>query len=108
MDCSSPSWTQSRSGTPPPPHYYLSGLVKDAPCGRRFVHDKELKRSFRDVFRSTKGEFYNTGIQRLTQVWQKCDESDGGFVVKQPHNFKSFTKEPCKFRFNALTFSEKK
>jgi hypothetical protein len=43
-----------------------------------------LKFSFTadDVFQSQGREFYNIGIQHLTQHWQKCVENDRDLVEK--------------------------
>jgi histone-lysine N-methyltransferase SETMAR len=65
-----------------PSDYHLFGPVKDALCGCYFTDDNELKQSFRDVLQSRGREFYNIGVQRLTQRWQKCVETDGDFVEK--------------------------
>jgi hypothetical protein len=45
-----------------------------------FADDHELKQSLRNAFRRRRKEFYDTGIQRLTQSWQKFAENDGDFV----------------------------
>jgi histone-lysine N-methyltransferase SETMAR len=65
-----------------PSDCHLFGRVKCVLHGRHFAHDSELKQSFRDVLRSRDREFYNTGIQHLTQRWRKCVENDGDFVEK--------------------------
>jgi hypothetical protein len=41
-------------------------------CGWVVAVCLKLLSTTRDVFRSRCTEFYNTGIQRLTQRWQKC------------------------------------
>jgi hypothetical protein len=48
----------------------------------------------RDVLRNGGREFYNNGVQRLTQCWHKCVENDGIFVERWPLN--------CKIRMNHL------
>jgi hypothetical protein len=73
MGCSSPSCSQSRSGTLSLP---LSGPVKDALCECHFANDKEVKQSFCDVLQSQGREFYNNGILHITQCWQKRVEND--------------------------------
>jgi hypothetical protein len=65
-----------------PSDYRLFGPVRDALHVRHFVDDNELKQSFRDELRIRGREFYSTGIQRLTQHWQKFVEIDGEFVEK--------------------------
>jgi hypothetical protein len=65
-----------------PSDYHPFGPVKDALSGRHFADDNELKRSLSDVPRKEGMEFYNAGIQRLTQCWQTCVENDGDFVEK--------------------------
>jgi hypothetical protein len=62
----------THSPDPALPDHPLFGSVKDALRGRHFASDNELKESFRDVLRSRSREFYSTGIQCLTQRWQKC------------------------------------
>jgi hypothetical protein len=61
---------------------HLFSPVKDALCGHDFADDNELKHSFRDVLQSKGREFYITGVQRLTQCWQRCTENDEDFVEK--------------------------
>jgi hypothetical protein len=65
-----------------PSNYHLSGPVQDALCACHFADDKELTQSFRDVLQSQGTKFYNTGIQHLTQCWQKCAENDRDFGEK--------------------------
>jgi hypothetical protein len=61
----------------------LFGPVKDAPRGRHFADDNELKQSYRDVRVVSGGrELHNIGTQRLNQLWQKCVENVGDFVEK--------------------------
>jgi histone-lysine N-methyltransferase SETMAR len=62
-----------------PSNCHVFGPVKDGLHGRHFVYD-EYKQTFRFVLRSRGREFYNTGIQHLTQRWQKCVENEGDFV----------------------------
>jgi hypothetical protein len=63
------------------------GALRLPPVGScKGCNDNELKQSLRDALRSRGTEFYNSGIQRLTQRWQKCVEDVGNFVGKQPHN----------------------
>jgi hypothetical protein len=57
--------------------------LKDALRGRRFADNDELKHSVRDELRRFSEELYTTGIQRLTQRWKKCVDSEGDFVEKQ-------------------------
>jgi histone-lysine N-methyltransferase SETMAR len=66
----------AHSKDPAPSHYHLFGLVKDALRGRHFADDNELKQSFRDVLRSRGREFYNSGVHRRSQRWQKYVEND--------------------------------
>jgi histone-lysine N-methyltransferase SETMAR len=57
--------------------YHLFGPVKDALPGCHFADDNELKQSFHDVLTINEGrEFFNIGMQHLTQHWQKCVEND--------------------------------
>jgi hypothetical protein len=65
-----------------PSDCHLFGPVKDALYGCHFADDNEMKQSFCDAFRSRGREFYNTGIQRLTQRWKKCFENDGDYAEK--------------------------
>jgi histone-lysine N-methyltransferase SETMAR len=63
-------------------NYHLFGCVKDSLCGCHFAEDNELKKRFFDVLQSQVREFYNAGIQHLTQCWEKCVENDRDFVEK--------------------------
>jgi hypothetical protein len=65
-----------------PSDYNLFGSVKDALSGGHFADHNELKQSFHDALRSRGREFYNTGLQRFIERWQKCVENDGDFVEK--------------------------
>jgi hypothetical protein len=71
-----------------PSNYRLFGPVRDALRGRHFVDDNELKQSFRDELQSGGRAFYSTGIQRLTQHWQKFVENGGdcGKIASQLQN----------------------
>jgi hypothetical protein len=46
--------------------FHLFGPLKDAPRGRRFADDDELKLSVREEFRCFSKEFYSIGAQRPT------------------------------------------
>jgi hypothetical protein len=101
MDCSFPSCSQPRSDT-------LFGPIKDALHGRHFADDSELKQNLHDVLQSQGPEFYNTGIQCLTQRWQKSVENDSDFVKKEPHNSKRSMNQPHKFHcYCSYIFHEK-
>jgi hypothetical protein len=50
--------------------------------GRNFAVGKELKQSFRLVFRSRGRELHNIGIQHRIQRLQKCSENVTDFVAK--------------------------
>jgi hypothetical protein len=76
---------------------HLFGPAKDVLRGRHFGADSEMKQSFRDVLPSRGREFYNSATQRRTEGWQKCVESDGDFVEKQPHNWKTCMNHPGKY-----------
>jgi hypothetical protein len=90
-----------------PSDYDLFGPVKDALRGRHFADDNELNQSFRDVLRNRGREFYNTGVQRLIQRWQKRVENED--TVK---NSLIIAKDVWIMHVNliviAITYSEKK
>jgi hypothetical protein len=75
---------------------------------RHFTEDNELKQILRDVLQSRGTEFYNTGIQCLTERRKKCDENDGDFVEKQPHNCKKVSVIHVNLAVTAIKFSEKR
>ncbi|KAJ4447131.1 hypothetical protein ANN_09132 [Periplaneta americana] len=50
--------------------------------GERFGNDEELKMSVIRWFHSQAAEFYGRGIQKLTPRYDKCLNSDGGYVEK--------------------------
>jgi hypothetical protein len=53
-----------------PPDYHLFGLVKVALRGRHFAH--KLIQSFCVMLQHQGREFYNVGVQHLSQCWQTC------------------------------------
>jgi hypothetical protein len=57
-------------------NYQLFGPVKDGLHRCHFADDNRLKQSLRDVLWSRGREFYNTGIQHLTQCWQALKMTD--------------------------------
>jgi hypothetical protein len=72
------------------------------PCKGRttwlpFCRWLRIETSFRNVLRSRGREFYSTGIQRLTQHWQKCVENDGDITQKLSYNCKTYMNHPSKF-----------
>jgi hypothetical protein len=46
------------------------------------------------------GKFYNTGIHRVTQLWQKYVENGEEILEKKPYNYKRCMNYPSKFNFN--------
>jgi len=62
--------------------------------GRRFTEDDEMKQGLSENLRRFIKEFYETGIQRFTQTWEKCVDNE---VVtfrnfEQPHTHQRY---PC-------------
>ncbi|KAJ4428910.1 hypothetical protein ANN_25904 [Periplaneta americana] len=62
-------------------HVFLH-LKKFLSSGERFGHDEELKTSVTRWFHSQTAEFYDRGIQKLIAQYDKCLNSDGGYVEK--------------------------
>jgi hypothetical protein len=62
--------------------YDLFDPIKDALHGYHVTDNTELKQSFCGVLQSQGREFYNSGVQCVTQHWKKCVDNDGDFVEK--------------------------
>ncbi|KAJ4439971.1 hypothetical protein ANN_08102 [Periplaneta americana] len=62
-------------------HVFLH-LKKFLSSGERFGNDEELKTSVIRWFHSQAAEFYDRGIQKLIPRYDKCLNSDGGYVEK--------------------------
>ncbi|KAJ4430938.1 hypothetical protein ANN_19531 [Periplaneta americana] len=62
-------------------HVFLH-LKKFLSSGERFGNDEELKTSVTRWFHSQAAEFYDRGIQKLIPRYDKCLNSDGGYVEK--------------------------
>ncbi|KAJ4447710.1 hypothetical protein ANN_09718 [Periplaneta americana] len=62
-------------------HVFLH-LKKFLFSGERFGNDEELKTSVTRWFHSQAAEFYDRGIQKLTPRYDKCLNSDSGYVEK--------------------------
>ena len=62
-------------------HVFLH-LKKFLSSGERFGNDEELKTSVTRWFHSQAAEFYDRGIQKLIPRYNKCLNSDGGYVEK--------------------------
>ncbi|KAJ4443883.1 hypothetical protein ANN_05670 [Periplaneta americana] len=67
--------------TPSDFHVFLH-FKKFLSSGERFGNDKELKTSVTRWFHSQAAEFYDRGIQKLIPRYDKCLNSDGGYVEK--------------------------
>jgi hypothetical protein len=59
--------------------YHLFGSLKRALIGLHFADDNELNQNFRHVFRNWGREFYNIGVERLTQPWEKYVENGADY-----------------------------
>jgi len=64
-----------------PTDFHLFGPLKEALRGRRVADDDELNHSVCEEPRHFSKEFIPTGIQRLTQRWKMCVNSEGDFVI---------------------------
>ncbi|KAJ4448394.1 hypothetical protein ANN_10410 [Periplaneta americana] len=62
-------------------HVFLH-LKKFLSSGERFGNDEELKTSVTRWFHSQAAELYDRGIQKLIPRYDKCLNSDGGYVEK--------------------------
>ncbi|KAJ4448384.1 hypothetical protein ANN_10400 [Periplaneta americana] len=62
-------------------HVFLH-LKKFLSSGERFGNDEELKTSVTRWFHSQAAEFFDRGIQKLISRYDKCLNSDGGYVEK--------------------------
>ncbi|KAJ4432797.1 hypothetical protein ANN_21436 [Periplaneta americana] len=62
-------------------HVFLH-LKKFLSSDERFGNDEELKTSVTRWFHSQAAEFYDRGIQKLIPQYDKCLNSDGGYVEK--------------------------
>ncbi|KAJ4451413.1 hypothetical protein ANN_02875 [Periplaneta americana] len=62
-------------------HVFLH-LKKFLSSDERFGNDEELKTSVTRWFHSQAAEFYDRGIQKLIPRYDKCLNSDGGYVEK--------------------------
>ncbi|KAJ4449728.1 hypothetical protein ANN_01132 [Periplaneta americana] len=62
-------------------HVFLH-LKKFLSSGKRFGNDEELKTSVTRWFHSQAAEFYDRWIQKLIPRYDKCLNSDGGYVEK--------------------------
>ncbi|KAJ4429271.1 hypothetical protein ANN_26274 [Periplaneta americana] len=66
-----------------PSDFHVSLHLKKFLCsGERFGNDVELKTSVTRWFHSQAAEFYDRGIQKLIPQYDKCLNSDGGYVEK--------------------------
>jgi len=61
--------------------------------------DDELRHRLREELRRFSKEFYSTGLQRLTQRWEKYVDN-GGFVGKCPQPCTGCTHDVRKFHCN--------
>jgi hypothetical protein len=91
-----------------PSVYNPSAPLQDAQRGRHFADNSELKLKFRDVLRSRGRDFYNTGIQGLTQRWQKCIKMKTFWGKNNLIIEKDVQIIYLKFIVTALIFFEKK
>lgn len=64
-----------------PTDFHLFGSLKEALRGRRVADDDELNHSVCEELRHFNKEFNATGIERLTQRWKTCINSEGDFVI---------------------------
>jgi hypothetical protein len=51
-------------------------------AGRRFHDDNEVKEAGTTWFASQAATFYDEGIQKLVQQYDKCLNNDGNYVEK--------------------------
>jgi hypothetical protein len=64
-----------------PSDFYLFLHLKSFLGGRRF-HDDEVKEAVTTWFASQAAAFYDEGIQKLVQRYDKCLNNDGNYVKK--------------------------
>ncbi|KAJ4447601.1 hypothetical protein ANN_09608 [Periplaneta americana] len=75
-------WAEPLSAPLPPLSLSLSLFKKFLSSGERFGNDEDLKTSVTRWFHSQAAEFYDRGIQKLIPRYDKCLNSDGGYVEK--------------------------
>jgi hypothetical protein len=67
------------------PQFLLRGLLPQtvpASAGRRFYDDDEVKKAVAMCFASQAAAFYDEGIQKLVQRYDKCLNNGGNYVKK--------------------------
>jgi histone-lysine N-methyltransferase SETMAR len=65
-----------------PLDFHLFGPLKNAPRGRRFAADDEVKEAVHDWLRSQPQTLFSNGIKKLTDRWAKCIEKKGDYIEK--------------------------
>jgi histone-lysine N-methyltransferase SETMAR len=65
-----------------PSNFHLFLHLKSFLGGRRFLDDNEVKEAVSTWFASQAAAFYDEGIQKLVQRYDKCLKNDGNYVEK--------------------------
>lgn len=65
-----------------PCDYYLFGPLKEALGGLRFETNAEVESFVREWLRDKPRDFYEKGIRKLPERWQKCVACDGDYLEK--------------------------
>jgi len=65
-----------------PSDFHLSLHLKSFLAGQRFHDDNEVKEAVTTCFESQAASFYDEGIQKLVQCYDKCLNNGGNFVEK--------------------------
>jgi hypothetical protein len=87
-----------------PSDFHRFGPLTDTLGGSSFADNDELEHNVREKLRRFRKGIYATGIQRLTQRWKKCvdSEEDFDFVEKLSQFCKGCAHDRCKFNFNYI------
>ena len=65
-----------------PSDFYLFAPMKDALRGTRYGSKKELMSALEKWVKAQPKEWFETGIKKLVERWQKCIELNGAYVEK--------------------------
>ena len=65
-----------------PCDYHLFAPMKDALGGLRFDNDQDVEEFVRNWLVTQLQSFYEQGINKLPNRWEKCVEREGDYVEK--------------------------
>lgn len=65
-----------------PCDYHLFGPLKEYLGGKRFKSDKEVKQNVEQWLRQRPKNFFEAGIRKLPERWEKCIMKEGDYLEK--------------------------